>query len=57
MSCFPGPGSGGPQNFIHIGQVEPKTLYTLRVSGENSMHFGAGRDLLMALLRVQNAQA
>ena len=34
-----------------------KTSYTLRVFGENSIHFGASRDLLLALLRVQNAQA
>ena len=34
-----------------------KTLYTLLVSGENSIHIGASRDRLMAWLRVQNAQA
>ena len=67
MSRSPGQGSGGRQNFIYIGQIQPKlythcwsrvkTLYTLRVFGENSIHFGAGRDLLMAWLRVQNVQA
>ena len=34
-----------------------KTSYTLLVSGENSIHIGASRHLLMAWLRVQNAQA
>jgi hypothetical protein len=29
MSCLPGQGSGGPENFIYIGQIEPKTPYTL----------------------------
>ena len=67
MSRLPGQGSGWPQNFIHIVQIEPelyipcwsrvKTSYTLRVFGENYIHIGASRDLLMALLRVQNAQA
>ena len=34
-----------------------KTSYTLLVIGENSIHIGASRLLLMACLRVQNAQA
>ena len=34
-----------------------KTSYTLLLSGENSIHFGASRLLLMAWFRVQNAQA
>ena len=33
------------------------TLYTLRVFGENSIHIGANRLLLMPWVSVQNAQA
>jgi len=34
MCRLPGQGSGGPENFIYIGQIEPKTSYTLQVSGK-----------------------
>jgi hypothetical protein len=57
ISRLPGQGSGELQNFIYIGQIQPKTLYTLLVLGENSLHIGASRLLLMPWLRVQNAQA
>ena len=67
MSRLPGQGSGGQQNFIYIGLIEPelyipcwsrvKTSYTLRVFGENSIHFGASRHLLAAWVSVQTAQA
>ncbi len=43
---------------LYIHWPDPtKTLYTLRVIGENSIYFGASRLLLTAWLRVQNAQA
>jgi hypothetical protein len=43
---------------VYIHWPDPtKTLYTLRVFGENSIHIGASRLLLMAWLSVQNAQA
>jgi hypothetical protein len=38
-------------------QDRTKTPYTLLVLGENSIYFGAGQELLMPWVRVQNAQA
>ena len=43
---------------LYIHWPDPtKTLHTLLVSVENSIHIGASRLLLMAWVRVQNAQA
>ena len=43
---------------LHIHCPDPtKTSYTLRVIGENSIHIGASRLLLMAWVSVQNGQA
>jgi len=42
---------------LHIHWPDPtKASYTLLFSGENSIHIGASRLLLMPWLSVQNAQ-